>query len=154
MLNKEVFYMDIEESEELFAKIKVQNKQYLFVFEEDLKAEHLKTKIINKHLDIADFYINVFLLREKPLEMTSGCENIIDSFLGNFLIQKVMWSLPYSIKSIVTSVKKFYKTMMKYGYIEEKKYLNLCDDIKKLMPKWLFEWESYNDFGNLDSLDF
>lgn len=146
--------MENEEYEKLCAKIKERNKKYLVVFEEDLKAEHLNTITINKYLDIVDFYINVFLLRLEPLEMTSGCDNIIDSFLGNFFIQKVMWSAPDSIKSNATSVKKFYSSMMRHGHIGETEYKKLCDDIKKLMPKWLFEWESYNYFGDIDSLNF
>lgn len=134
------------------AQIREQNKQYLAVFEADLKAANLKPKTIEKHIFNVDFYINDYLLRYLPLEMIGGCQNEIDGYLGGFFIRKVMWSTPASIKSNATSIKKFYKSMMEHGYVDKENYTDLCDDIKECMPEWLAEWESYNDFDDLADL--
>lgn len=89
--------MDYKKHEALSANIRKQNKKYLSIFEEDLKAANLKPKTISNHLANVDFYINTYLLYQEPLEMTAGCENEIDAYLGGFFIRKAMWATPASI---------------------------------------------------------
>lgn len=67
--------MDYETDDILFETIREQNKQYLNIFEADLKATHLKMNTISNHLATVDFYINTYLLYYEPLEMAAGCGN-------------------------------------------------------------------------------
>jgi len=113
---------------------------------EDLSNEGLKEKTINRHYQNVDFYINTYLLWEEPLEMKSGTDFFkIDDFLGYFFIRKCMWSTPGTIKSTAASIKKFYKSMLQRGYINESDYEELIGAIKENMDRWLKDCEAYND---------
>ncbi len=77
--------------------IRKKNKEYLKLFESDLKKSGLKEKTISQHLGNADFYINDFLLYYEALTMENGIEEI-NSYLGDFFIRKCMWSTPWNHK--------------------------------------------------------
>lgn len=124
----------------------MRNEIYLEEFEEDLLNAGLKRNTINRHFRNVDFYINTYLLRLEPLEMTSGIETYyIDDFLGNFFIRKCMWSTPATIRSNAASIKKFYKSMSQRGYIDKLDYKNFAETIKHTMDFWLEDCEAYND---------
>ena len=142
--------MDYETDDILFETIREQNKQYLNIFEADLKATHLKMNTISNHLATVDFYINTYLLYYEPLEMAAGCGNEIHGFLGDFFIRKAMWSTPVTIKSTAASIKKFYKSMLDHGHVDKESYLIICDDIKENMSDWQAECEDYNNSDDLD----
>lgn len=142
--------MDYDEYELLSANIREQNDNYLSIFEQDLKEANLKQKTINNHLGNVSFYINDYLLRMGPLEMKAGCDNEIDSFLGDFFIRKAMWSTPATIKSTAASIKKFYKSMLGHGYVEKESYDELCVDIRENMSEWQEDCEEYNNFDDYE----
>lgn len=77
-----------------------------------------------------DFYINDFPLYYDIKRYKQGIETI-DDFLGDFFIRKCMWSTPASIKSTVTSIKKFYKCMLDHQNIKKDDYGKLCYLIKE-----------------------
>jgi hypothetical protein len=56
-----------------------------------------------------------------------------------------MWSTPGKIKSTATSIKKFYRSMMQRGNINESNYRHLIETIRDNMDCWLEDCESYND---------
>src|SRR5690554_4763778 len=138
--------MTYEEYERLCKLQQDKNDEYLGVFEKDLMASGLRQKTITKHLNNVDFYINTYLLREEPLEMTAGCGYKIDMFLGYFFIHKCMWSTPDTIKTTAASIKKFYKSMNEHGYISKDRYKDLCDVIKENMEIRQGDCEAFNNF--------
>lgn len=142
---EEEYEMSYEEYEKKCDEIRIINERYLKEFEDDLLNSGLKEKTVKKHFFNVDFYINTFLLREMPLEMTSGAGDYVNDFLGYFFIRKCMWSTPSTIKSNAASIKKFYKSMFERGYIEKSNYEELLDTIEDNMEFWLEDCESYND---------
>ncbi|NMB95225.1 MAG: recombinase [Clostridiaceae bacterium] len=138
--------MIYKEYEKKCNEIRMRNEAYLDEFWEDLSNAGLKEKTINRHCQNVDFYINVYLLREEPLEMISGTDSYkVDDFFGNFFIRKCMWSTPGTIKSTAASIKKFYHSMLQRGYIDESNYRELTGIIKSNMDYWLADCEAYND---------
>ena len=138
--------MNYDEHEKLCEIQREANGKYLAVFENDLKDAGLKSKTINNHLSNIDLYINEYLLRVEPLEMSDGCGYEIDGFLGDFFIRKCMWSTPATVKSTAASIKKFYKSMVEHGHVDKDRYQELCDEIKESMEIWQADSEAYNDF--------
>jgi hypothetical protein len=135
-----------EEYEKKCSEIRMRNEAYLDEFREDLLNAGLKEKTINRHYRNVNFYINIYLLREEPLEMVCGTDYyVIDDFLGNFFIRKCMWSTPSTIRSTATSIKKFYRGMLQRGNIDESNYWELIESIKDNMERWLKDCEDYNN---------
>lgn len=138
--------MKYEEYEQKCDEIRRRNEVYLDEFREDLINAGLKEKTIDKHCNNVDFYINIFLLREEPLEMKCGSHPFkIDDFLGYFFIRKCMWSTPGTIKRTAASIKKFYRSMLQRGNIDESDYRGLIETIRDDMVCWLEDCETYNN---------
>ena len=135
-----------QEYERLCEEQRKKNDEYLDIFENDLISKGFVPKTIRKHLQNVDFYINVYLLREEPLEMQQGCGFKIDMFLGDYFIRKCMWSTPGTIKTTAASIKKFYKCMLEYGHIKKDAYQAFCDLIKENIEEWQYECAEYNNY--------
>gem|GEM_PF-130186 len=149
---KQLAYEDFEQK---CNEIRTKNSDYLNEFREDLIKAGLKEKTIKGHCENVDLYINVYLLREEPLVMKDGADPfLIDDFLGYFFIRKCMWSTPATIKSTAASIKKFYKSMLQRGYIEESKYMELLESIKDNMDEWMEECKAYNSPDANDLSEF
>ena len=147
--------MTYEEYEQKCDEIRMRNAAYLDEFREDLFNAGIKEKTINRHCQNANFYINTYLLREEPLEMTCGTDSfMIDDFLGHFFIRKCMWSTPGTIKSTAASIKKFYSSMLQRGNIDESDYRELIETIRDNMDCWLKDCESYNNPDAPNPFDF
>jgi hypothetical protein len=56
-----------------------------------------------------------------------------------------MWSTPGTIKSTAASIKKFYSSMLRHGYIDKSNYGELIGTIEYNMDFWLNDCESFND---------
>ena len=145
--------MTYEEYEQKCNAIREKNEAYLNGFSEELLNAGLKEKTIYRHYQNVNFYINDYLLRIEPLEMVHGAYQI-DDFLGEFFIRKCMWSTPGTIKSTAASIKKFYKSMLKMGYIDESDYEELAETIKDNMDRWLEDCEDYNNPDSVSPFDF
>ena len=137
---------DYEEYERQCELRQQENVRFLNWFEESLESAKLKPQTIRRHLGNVDFYLNVFLLREKPLNMEQGCFKA-DRFFGDFFIRKCMWSTPSSIKSNAASLKKFYKCMLEHGAIEQESYDYFIESIREGMEYWTEDCEQYNSGG-------
>lgn len=127
-------------------EIQKRNEIYLEEFEKDLLRAGLKEKTIRRHLRNVDFYLNIFLVREEPLEMESGTSSYyIDDFHGYFLICKCSWSTPTTIRSSIASIKKFYKSMLERGRIKKTDYEMVIEAIKENKEIWIKDCKAYND---------
>ena len=133
MENEDV--MTDEEYEIECKKQEQRNEKFLKIFENDLMIAGLSKTTIGRHSRNVQFYINTYLLREVPLSMECGCNNI-DMFLGYFFIRKYGRSTPNNIRKSAASIKKYYQCMLKHGYIEKEDYDYLCSEIKEHMEEW------------------
>ena len=120
------------------------NHEYLSLFQEDLENAGLTEKTINNHLSNADLFINDFLDYGMNVTMEEGV-TMLGDFLGNYFIDKCMWSTPSTVKTTAASLKKFYKSMADHGKIEKKDYDYVCRDIKESMEYWQESCAEYNN---------
>ena len=77
-----------------------------------------------------DFFLNTYLLFDEahPLSMQDGV-NSIDDFLGYFLEEKTYF--PDSTKrSVVASLRKFYKSMVTHGKITPEQYEDVAESLR------------------------
>lgn len=121
-----------------------ENARYLAAFEGYLENAGLKESTIRRHLDNASFYLNTYLLREKPLPMEEGCRKA-DDFFGYFFICKCMWSTPGTIRSTVASLKKFYKSMAERGMVAPESYEHFIETIREGLEYWVEDCRQFND---------
>lgn len=128
-------------------RIRAQNKGFLEMFENDMRAHGLAESTIRRHLDNVDFYINEYLLYYDAHEVEFGCYDVA-GFLGDFFIRKCMWSTPSTIKTNATSIKKFYKFMLSNGFISAEAYGELVNDIKENIADWQEACAEFNDPSN------
>ncbi|MFY9520286.1 MAG: hypothetical protein WAP99_04990 [Caldicoprobacterales bacterium] len=143
--------MTYKEYEEKCNGIRKKNQVYLDEFKEDLIKAGLKEKTIKRHYTNVNFYINTYLLREEPMEMIKGTYSLtLNMFFGYFFIRKCTWSTPSTIKSTAASIKKFYKSMLQRGYIDEMHYEEVIDTFDEDMDDWISDCEAYNDLDSAD----
>jgi len=136
--------IDYEEYQRACKDIRKRNKKLLSNFTVWLKNKNLSQNTINNHVSNLDFYINEFLLYEKPNEPSEGI-NSVDMFLGYWFIRKAMWASKSTIKSHASSLKKFYKYMYENSEIEMADLEELNETIKEGMPEWLETLRRYDD---------
>lgn len=131
-----------EESEKRCEEIRAENNKLLDMFEAYLKKQGLAQSTIDKHLGNMDFYLNTFLLYYEPLTMESGLTGISE-FLGDWFLRKAMWSSQTSIKSNISSIKKFYAYMAELGKIDKEDYKELLSTIREEKEMWLENCRAY-----------
>lgn len=104
-----------------------QNSSYLNIFEADLQG--LAPKNIKCHLQNVDFFLNTYLLFDEAnqLSMQDGV-NAIDDFLGYFLEEKTYFT-DSTKRSFVTSLRKFYKSMLAHGKITPEQYEDVVESL-------------------------
>lgn len=105
-----------------------QNTSYLHLFESDIAG--LTPKTIKRHLQNVDFFLNTYLLFDEanPLSMQDGV-NAIDDFLGYFLEEKTYFT-DSTKRSFVTSLRKFYKSMVAHGKITPEQYEDVVESLQ------------------------
>lgn len=124
-------------------QVRAENERYLDIFERDLTGAGLARSTINRHLDNVSFYLNDFLLYYDINRMEDGCAQV-NGFLGDFFIRKCMWSTPAAIRQYCASLKKFYKSMLGAGLIQQTSYDQLLDEIKYGKEEWCDRCEAFN----------
>ena len=105
-----------------------QNASYLNLFEADLHS--LSPKTIKRHLQNMDFFLNTYLVFDEsnPLTMEEGV-TAIDDFVGYFLEFKAFFT-DSSKRSFVTSLRKFYKSMLAHGKITPEQYEDVTESLR------------------------
>lgn len=69
----------------------------------------------------------------------------IGDFLGDWFVRKAMWSSESSIKSNITTIKKFYLFMQHLNLISKDDLRRLNREIKESKDEWIAEVNRYND---------
>jgi site-specific recombinase XerD len=117
-------------------EIRQYNAAVLKDFETWLSKKGLSKKTINQHYANIDFYINHFLVYEMPQYPAEGIEEV-SYFFSYWFIRKALWSSAYSIKSNVSSLKKFYVFLQERGEVTADEVRELKETIKEELPDWL-----------------
>lgn len=133
---------EYEKYEQDCKKIRNENLKILDEFESWLEESGLSDGTIQNHSSNVDFYINKYLLYEEAIKPEEGACHI-SMFLGSWFIRKAMWSSESSIKSNAASLKKFYMFMLEKGKIGKEDLNDLKATIKREMPEWLMEVNSF-----------
>ncbi len=135
---------DYKKYERACAKVKKENAKLLADFGQWLSGKGLAKKVIQRHVQNADFYINTFLLHEEAIPAREGAGHI-SMFLSYWFIRKAIWASPSSIRQTAASLKKFYIFMLEQGQVERETLQELKETIKEEMPEWLGTMERYDD---------
>lgn len=119
---------EFAEYEKKCAIIREENTEYLQLFEAALRG--LAPKTIKRHLQNIDFFLNTYLLFDEsnPLTMEEGV-TAIDDFLGYFLEFKTYFT-DSTKRSFVTSLRKFYKSMLAHGKITPEQYEDVVESLQ------------------------
>ncbi len=142
---------DLDEYDKKSEEIRKENERYLELFKQDMEERRLSENTIRRHLQNAELYINDYLLYEDAYPMEDGLDKA-DMFFGDWYIRKCV-ATPGNMKSTAASIKKFYKSMLEHGFIEEKEYRFLNSNIKERMNDWIEECIRYYDFDEEDPFD-
>jgi len=116
-----------------------------------MKDKNLSKNTIDKHCDNIGFYLNEYLLYSDACPASEG-SSCIGMFLGDWFLRKAMWANVSSIKSNATSIKKFYEFMLTINAIDTEMFIELKNDIKLNMTKWIDTITKYDD-ESVDSDD-
>ena len=84
---------DYKEYTKTCERIRQENAQLLDGFVTVLRNQRLATRTIRTHRENVDFFINEFLLNERPQRPAEGIGEVSE-FLGDWFIRKAMWSTP------------------------------------------------------------
>lgn len=106
--------------------IEKENEEYLKIFRKYLHEEGLNEKTINRHINHVDYYINNYLLIGMPQKMEKGCSFDACNFIESYVNERVIPASKNNVNLFSTSILKFYKCMLKNGFVEEKDF----DDLK------------------------
>lgn len=129
--------------------IRNENRGLLEEFTSWLKKRGLSSETVNRHINNIDFYINDFLLNSCQMRAAEGIDEV-SLFLGAWFIRKAMWSSEASIKSISTSLKKFYEFMHERGSVSAEEVQDMKNRIKKGLRVWIATLKRFDD----TSIDF
>ena len=128
--------IDLDDFDKRCEEIRAENNKLLDMFEAHLKEQGLAQSTIDKHLGNMDFYLNYFLLYYEALTMEDGLDKV-SHFLGNWFLRKAMWASQATIKSNISSMKKFYAYMVDLGKIPAGDYKKFLRTIKEVKDDWL-----------------
>ncbi|MDA1278341.1 MAG: recombinase [Verrucomicrobia bacterium] len=135
---------DYEEYEKACGQIRKENGLLLDDFVRMLRSQRLALSTIKTHRGNVDFFINEFLLYERPQRPADGIDEISE-FLGDWFIRKAMWSTPRHIKANATSLYRFYAFLASSGKVTLAEMAELKKTIVMHLPEWQARCERYND---------
>ena len=110
------------------------NEKLIALFKQDISD--LSEKTINNHVRCVKFYIDDFLTFREPLSVEEGVDYLNECF-DYFVPQKCWWSSPHMIRSVSSSVKKFYHSMYLHHIISKEEYESVRHTIKYCLEDWI-----------------
>ena len=138
--------IDFEKFEKQCDEIREINTKYIEEFVDELSKKGFVDKTIKRHYENVDFYLNTYLLREDALTMENGCKDeYLSDFFGYFFIRKCMWITQDTVKSIIASLKKFYRFMYESNRLSKEDYEEFMDTIRVDKEYWIDCCSKYND---------
>lgn len=130
--------------EKKFEDNRKRNDVLLNEFFDWLTGAGLTDKTAKTHLNNVGFYVHNFLTYDWITPAEEGYLKI-DDFLSYWFPRKAMWSTEYSVKSNITSLKKFYLFLTGKGLLNESDYIYLLDIIKRKKEYWIDNINRYNN---------
>ena len=137
-------------NEEEYEKVLEKNYELLNQFGEYLQKKGLKVKTINKHLSNLDLFFNRFLplnakFSEKEIADIYDGPMEFDTYFGDWYIRKFLNSTVTSLKSSISSIKKFYRFLYEIGKISKSDLKIINDLLKESKDEWIVKMQKYNN---------
>ena len=126
----------LEEHEKECARIREDNDALLEEFDQWLSSKGLTESTVDRHCDNVEFYVNEYLLYERPQPAKEGVFSV-GLFLGDWFIRKTTWASQTAIKENARSLKKFYAFMVHKGEVRQEDLDSLNKEIRDEMSEWL-----------------
>ncbi len=129
-----------------YKRNEAENEKLLKEFEQCLRSKGLSDKTINNHMNHVAFYLNVYLNDHNYASAKEGIEyNYLADFLDYFFIRKCFPSTPGSLRSMASSIKKFYTFMYENKLIEKKEYNDFKFYMKESIDTWCEDCKNHNE---------
>ena len=114
-----------------------QDKIVMEEFSDYLKKENLSQKTIKSHMGNLGFFYTYLTYYDESNSFAKMDFVDVGGFLGDFFPRKAMWASPSSVKSNISTFKKFFKFMVKSNHIPENEYDDLLSLIKSEKEDWI-----------------
>lgn len=110
------------------------NDRFIQMLAARLAEDGISDKTIRKHTENMRLFLNDYLA---PMGCTlEEGPDLIDDFIGRWFMD-YHWPSKTALRSLGTSLRKFYRTMADAGEVDEEDYAEVCAVIKKGMAGWL-----------------
>lgn len=129
---------------ELLDEVRLANGTAMSTFLDALHEAGLAESTIQRHMENVSVFLNLYLEWRGPYTYAEGVGEI-NYFLGDFFITVCAWSTPTTIKNMVTTLRRFYKTLTASGLTDQDDLAFVEKTIRKMMPEWLEICAEYND---------
>lgn len=127
------------------------NVRYYNEFGDWLEGQGLSDKTVQKHIDNASVYLDLYLMRD--LARVEDGASMLDGFFGDFFIRKCLWSTPGNLRTTAASIKKFYRCMEDLGHVPQGTADAVKSEVKASLNEWCEECRAFNEGEPFDDLD-
>ena len=107
------------------------NEAFLAVFREDLAQSGLSAKTIKKHDANVTFFLTEYSVRTYYSDSMEDSASAVNSFLCWYIPEKYIGNTKNLIKENATSLRKFFKCMVRHGYLSEEIYRKISAEISE-----------------------
>ncbi len=127
--------MTNEELNKQFDIVHEENQKYMDIFENYMKKERLSKRTIRKHMSNIDMFLEYYLTYDMPNHMSWGCYDV-NAYFDDFIIRKTSYSTLEDVRSIISTLNKFYKLMYELRYITVEDYMEYLNVVKDRKRYW------------------
>ena len=127
-------------------KIRAYNQPILDEFQRWLQNTGVTPKTIKNHIDNISFFAE-YLVYDEPLQKVDEADaGDVYSFLADWFPRKAMWASESSMKSNITSFRKFFKFLRETSRVDDDTEIEVRDTLKEDKDEFLDAVASDDDY--------
>jgi site-specific recombinase XerD len=111
--------------------IRAYNQPLLDDFEAWLEQSGLNEKTVKTHVSSIDFFTNYLVYYEPLNKLDEATHSDVNWFLADWFPRKALWASVTSVKSYLTSFKKFFRWMGETGRVSPETVADVLDTLKE-----------------------
>ena len=106
---------------------------YVDIFAKDLEEECLSRRTTKRHISNVKTFLTHYVVyyHDYDCESIEDTADVVSSFLGSYIPDKYIGSTSNLIRENGTSLRKFYKCMLRHGHISQDIYRSVSEDISE-----------------------
>lgn len=122
---------------EKLKNIEEKNKEIIKLFNDYLVNLGLAKKTIKNHIWNIEFFAEYLIRYEPHMELLEADAGNINDFLGNWFVEKAMWSSPSAVRAYISTFKKFFACLQNNNKISEIINEEVLEIIKEEKRNWI-----------------